>query len=59
MEENVYFNISAQVVGQMTDSDLPNPNVVQTLLCAFYISLYTCGMIRERQSIAHVQPSKL
>ena len=58
MEENVYSNISVQAVGQMTDGDLPNTNAVQMLLCTFYRSAYTCGMINERQSIAHLQPSK-
>ena len=58
IEENMYFDISVQVVGQMTDGDLPNPNVVQTLLCTLYRSAYICGMIHERQIIAHVQLSK-
>ena len=36
IEENVYFNISVQIVtGQMADGELPNPNVVQTVLCTF------------------------
>ena len=58
IEEKLYLNISVQVVGLMTEGDLPNPNTVQTLLCSFYKGPYTCGMIHERQSAAHVQPSK-
>ena len=58
IEEKLYFNISVRDVGQMTDSDLPNPKIVQTLLCTLYRSPSTCGMIDERRSTAHVQPSK-
>ena len=48
MEENVYFNISVQVVtGQMTDRDLPNPNAFKTLLCTFYRSSYTCEIYEK------------
>ena len=58
MGEKQYFNIGVLVVGQVTDSDLPNPKIVQTLLCTLYKSPSTCGMTDERQSTAHVQPSK-
>ena len=36
MEKNVYSNISVQVLGQMTDGDLPNPKAVQTLIYTLY-----------------------
>ena len=42
----------------MTDGDLPNSTAVQTLLCTLLQNPNACGMIHERQSIAHVQPSK-
>ena len=47
MKQNVYFNISVH-------GDLPNPNIIQTLLCTFSRSPYTCGVIHGRQTIAHV-----
>ena len=49
MGYNVYFNSSVHVVGQASDGGLPNPHVIQTLLCTFYRRPYTCGMINENR----------
>ena len=52
-------NIRTQMVVTETDGDLPNPNSFQTLLITFRRNPSTYGMIRERESIARAQRSKL
>ena len=52
-------NSRTQMVVTETDGDLPNPKSFQTLLITFRRNPSTYGMIRERESIARAQRSKL
>ena len=55
----VTSTLESRLRGEMTgEGDLPNPTAIQTLFCTFYRIPYTCGIIHQNESIAHVQPSK-
>ena len=57
LEKKVASALDSRLRGQMTDGDLPNQSDVQMLLCTSYRSPYTCGMLPERETIAHVPSS--